>query len=127
MRQEMLGTMIYPAVLVASGIAAVGIIFIWVVPRFGGLLTQNGNAMPALSRVTISSGVWLSEHVWLVLLALAALVVGARALWKAPGFVDRLSARAVRLPIVGERLVDAEVGRWEIGREACRERVGQYG
>lgn len=112
MRQEMLGTMIYPAVLVASGIAAVGIIFIWVVPRFGGLLTQNGNAMPALSRVTISSGVWLSEHVWLVLLALAALVVGARALWKAPGFVDRLSERAVRLPIVGEWLVEAEVGRW---------------
>jgi len=111
-RQEMAGAMIYPAVLVASGIAAVGIIFIWVVPRFGGLLTQNGNAMPALSRWTITSGVWLSEHVWLVLLVLAALAAGARALWMAPGFVDRLAERAVRLPIIGEWLVEAEVGRW---------------
>src|SRR3546814_19531943 len=110
MRQEMLGTMIYPAVLVASGIAAVGIIFIWVVPRFGGLLTQNGNAMPALSRVTISSGVWLSEHVWLALLALAALGVGARALGTAAGFVGRLYERAVRPPLVGCGPVDDDRG-----------------
>lgn len=112
MRQEMLGTMIYPAVLVASGIAAVGIIFMWVVPRFGGLLTQNGNAMPAISRWTIASGVWLSNHVWLVLLSIAVLVAGLRALWMAPGFVDRLSERIARMPIVGDWLVEAEVGRW---------------
>jgi len=111
-RSEMLGTMIYPAVLVASGIAAVGIIFVWVVPRFGGLLSQSGNAMPALSRITINTGVWVSDHVWLVLLALAALAAGARALWKAPGFVDRLAERVARMPVVGEWLVEAEVGRW---------------
>ncbi len=34
-RHKMTGAMIYPAVLVTSGIAAVGIIFMWVVPRFG--------------------------------------------------------------------------------------------
>lgn len=111
-RQEMLGTMIYPAVLVASGIGAVGIIFIWVVPRFGGLLTQGGNTMPALSRWTISTGVWLSSHVWMVLLTLALLGVAARALWKTPGFIDRMVERIARLPIVGEWLVEAEVGRW---------------
>ncbi len=111
-RQEMTGAMIYPIVLVSSGIAAVGIIFLWVVPRFGGLLTQHKDTMPAISRWTIASGVWLSNHVWLVLLALAAAAVGLRALWKAPGFVDALAERAVRLPVVGDWLVEAEVGRW---------------
>ena len=111
-RQEMTGAMIYPAVLVASGIAAVGIIFMWVVPRFGGLLTQHEETMPAISRWTISTGVWLSEHAWLVLLAVLALAIGLRALWKAPGFVDGLSERAARLPVVGDWLVEAEVGRW---------------
>ena len=66
-RQEMAGALIYPTVLVLSGIGAVGIIFMWVVPRFGGLLTQHGDTMPALSRWVISSGVWLSSHAWWVL------------------------------------------------------------
>ncbi len=111
-RQEMTGAMIYPIVLVSSGIAAVGIIFLWVVPRFGGLLTQHKDTMPAISRWTIASGVWLSNHVWLVLLALAAAALGLRALWKAPGVVDALAERAARLPVVGDWLVEAEVGRW---------------
>lgn len=111
-RQEMAGAMIYPAVLVASGITAVGIIFMWVVPRFGGLLTQHEDTMPAISRWTISTGVWLSQHAWLVMLSVLALAVGLRALWKAPGFVDSLGQRAARLPIVGEWLIEAEVGRW---------------
>ena len=104
-RQEMVGAMIYPAVLVASGIAAVGIIFMWVVPRFGGLLTQHGESMPAISRWTIATGVWLSGHAWWVLLAVLALAVGLRALWKAPGFVDGLAERAARTPVVGDWLV----------------------
>jgi len=111
-RQEMAGAMIYPAVLVSSGIAAVGIIFMWVVPRFGGLLTQHKETMPAISRWTIATGVWLSSHAWLVALAIALLALGVRALWKAPGFVDALSERAASLPVVGEWLVEAEVGRW---------------
>ncbi|WP_411834113.1 type II secretion system F family protein [Pseudoxanthomonas mexicana] len=111
-RQEMTGAMIYPAVLVASGITAVGIIFMWVVPRFGGLLTQHGESMPALSRWTIATGVWLSNHAWMVLAAVVALAVLARALFKSPGFTGRLAERVARLPVIGDWLIEAEVGRW---------------
>ncbi|TAK39165.1 MAG: type II secretion system F family protein [Lysobacteraceae bacterium] len=109
---EFRAALVYPSVLVGSGIAAVGIIFLWVVPRFGGLLTQHGEQMPALSRWTITTGVWLSNNAWLVLLAIVALAVGARALWRQPGFRDRLAERAASLPVLGEWLVEAEVGRW---------------
>ncbi len=111
-RREMAGAMIYPAVLVGSGIAAVGIIFMWVVPRFGGLLTQHGDNMPVLSRWTIASGVWFSDHAWMVVLAAVLLALGVRALWRLPGFVDRIAERTARLPIVGEWMIEAEVGRW---------------
>ena len=109
---ELRGAFVYPAVLVASGIAAVGIIFLWVVPRFGGLLEQHGDSMPTLSRWTIATGVWLSDNVWLVGLVLALLAVAARSLWRAPGLRDRLAERLAGLPVVGEWLVEAEVGRW---------------
>ncbi|HEU4992741.1 MAG TPA: type II secretion system F family protein [Luteimonas sp.] len=110
--QEFRAALVYPAVLVGSGIAAVGIIFLWVVPRFGGLLTQHGERMPALSRWTITIGVWMSSHLWLILLAVLALAAGARALWRGPGVRDRLAERVAGLPVLGEWLVEAEVGRW---------------
>ncbi|MBD9369580.1 type II secretion system F family protein [Xanthomonas sp. XNM01] len=111
-RQEIVGAMIYPAVLVASGIGAVGIIFMWVVPRFGGLLTQHGDAMPAMSRWTIATGVWLSEHTWWVLGAVVLAAVALRGLLAAPGVLDRLAERIARLPVIGDWLIEAEVGRW---------------
>ena len=111
-RQEIVGAMIYPAVLVASGIGAVGIIFMWVVPRFGGLLTQHGDAMPAMSRWTIATGVWLSEHSWWVLGAVVLAAVALRGLLAAPGVLDRLAERIARLPLIGDWLIEAEVGRW---------------
>ena len=111
-QREMVGAIIYPTVLVGSGITAVGIIFMWVVPRFGGLLTQHGDSMPALSRWTITTGVWLSGHAWMVMLTLVLLALAARAVFRLPGFVDRLAEWAAGLPIIGEWLVEAEVGRW---------------
>jgi general secretion pathway protein F len=109
---EFRAALVYPMVLVGSGIAAVAIIFMWVVPRFGGLLTQHGDRMPALSRWTITIGVWMSSHAWLILLALLALAFGVRALWRRPGVRDRAAERLTAVPVLGEWLVEAEVGRW---------------
>jgi len=110
--QEVRSALVYPAVLVVSGISAVAIIFLWVVPRFGNLLTQHGAQMPALSRWTITIGVWFSEHVWWVAAALAVAVFALRAVLRRPGMRDRLAEHAAGLPVLGEWLVEAEVGRW---------------
>ena len=109
---EIRSALVYPSVLVASGIASVGIIFLWVVPRFGTLLTQHGDSMPALSRWTIGAGVWLKDHVSLVLLAVLGVALLLRLLWRQPGVRDRLAERAAALPVLGDWLVEAEVGRW---------------
>ncbi len=111
-RAEMRGALIYPSVLVGSGIAAVGIIFMWVVPRFGGMLAQHGEQMPAMSRWTIAAGVWLSGHAGLVGLALLGLAVAARAVFRQPGVREAVQENAARLPLLGDWLIEAEVGRW---------------
>lgn len=109
---EIRSALVYPAVLVFSGITSVSIIFLWVVPRFGSLLTQHGDTMPALSRWTIGAGVWFSDHVWWVAAALALALLGLRSVLNRPGIRDRLAEFAAGLPVIGEWLVEAEVGRW---------------
>ena len=81
-------------------------------PRFGGMLSQHGDQMPAMSRWTIATGVWLSEHVGLVGLVLLALVLGVRAIALRPGVREAVQENTARLPVLGEWLVEAEVGRW---------------
>lgn len=109
---EVRAAFVYPTVLVASGLSAVLIIFMWVVPRFGGLLRQHGDRMPTLSRWTISTGVWLSENAWAVVLALVGSALLARLLWTRPGVRQWLAEKAAGLPVVGEWIIEAEVGRW---------------
>lgn len=111
-RSEMRSALVYPAVLVCSGIAAVAIIFLWVVPRFGNLLTQHGESMPAISRWTIGAGVWFSDHWYLVLAGAVLLALGLRSLLQRRDLVETLAERAAQLPVLGEWLVEAEVGRW---------------
>lgn len=109
---EVRAALVYPSVLMASGVGAVAIIFLWVVPRFGNLLTQHGEQMPALSRWIISTGVWLSAHAWIVGLVAAAVIVGLVVLGRQRVVREVLAEQAARLPILGDWLVEAEVGRW---------------
>lgn len=111
-RNELRSALVYPLVLVGSGLGAVLIIFLWVVPRFGGLLTQHGDQMPPLSRMTIGFGVWLSDHKLVVFAALAGVVIALRAMFANKALREQLTERIARLPVIGQWLIEAEVGRW---------------
>ena len=111
-RNELRSALVYPLVLVGSGLGAVLIIFLWVVPRFGGLLTQHGDQMPPLSRMTIGFGVWLSDHKFVVFAALAGVVIALRAMFANKALREQLTERIARLPVIGQWLIEAEVGRW---------------
>jgi general secretion pathway protein F len=111
-QSELRSALVYPAVLVASGIAAVGIIFLWVVPRFGGLLEQRAEQLPDLSRWVIGGGVWFADHAGVVALAAAALLALLVGLLRRREVRQRLLETAARAPLLGPWLVESEVGRW---------------
>jgi general secretion pathway protein F len=109
---EVRSALVYPAVLMLSGVAAVAIIFMWVVPRFGTLLTQHGDTMPSLSRWVIRTGVWMSANAGMVGLAALGTVVGLVLVMRRPAVREALAEWAARLPVLGTWLIEAEVGRW---------------
>ena len=109
---ELRSALVYPAVLMASGVGAVAIIFFWVVPRFGSLLTQHGENMPAFSRWIIQTGVWMSAHAGIVGLVVLATVAGLAFLFRQGAIREAVAENAARLPVLGDWLVEAEVGRW---------------
>lgn len=109
---ELRSALVYPAVLVASGVAAVCIIFLWVVPRFGGLLEQRADQLPGLSRWVIGGGVWFADHAGWVGLAAVAMAAAAVALLRRHAVRQRLLQKAAALPLLGPWLLEAAIGRW---------------
>jgi len=112
LRQEIRSALIYPAVLVCSGLAAVMLIFVFVVPKFAGLLKNSKAKIPDISVWVLKAGLFVKENLpWFGFgaLALAAAVFVAMS---NPQVRRRVLEAAVRLPIVGSWLLEAEIGRW---------------
>lgn len=72
---EFRNALTYPAFLVAAGISAVLFIFIVVVPKFSSMFAASNQSLPAISRIVLSTGMFLNEHSILVTI-MASLVVG---------------------------------------------------
>ena len=111
-RQEMRNALIYPGVLVATGIGATLLIFIWVVPRFASMLNNSRGNLPDISIWVLKTGLFVKEHLLWFGLGTAALMFGAVALFAVPGVRRAVREAASRLPILGGWLTNAELGRW---------------
>ena len=111
-RQMLRSALVYPAVLVSAGAAAVLVIFIAVVPRFASLLGSGRAEVPALSRWVIESGMFLKDHLLGVGLFLAAAAGAVVLALRSPTLRQALLEAAARLPLVGSWLRTSETGRW---------------
>ena len=111
-RREMINSLIYPSVLVASGLLATLLIFIVVVPRFGAMLTNTRADLPAISVWVLSTGLFVKSHLTLVLLAVAAVVGSVVIAISNPAMRAQMIEGIARAPILGPWLQRTEIGRW---------------
>lgn len=112
MRQEMRNALTYPAILVVSGIAATLLVFIVVVPKFANLLKGNTANIPLLSKWVISTGMFVQANLlWVALISLS-LVMGTAAALRNPVMRSRAFEWLVRIPILGQWIIETEMGRW---------------
>ena len=109
---ELRGALVYPTILVATGIAAILVVFMVVVPNFGTMVDLDDPNVPWLAWAVISTGLWFNQHT----MAVTVGVVGGLALLVSALAQPALRRRALewlsRVPIIGDWLLEAETGRW---------------
>jgi general secretion pathway protein F len=111
LRAELTSALIYPAILVVSGIGAILLIFAFVVPKFANLVANNDD-LPLLASLVINGGLWFNANwLWLLLCSLLIVVVGVRYARSAQGRL-RLLGIVARLPLAGSWLMERDVGSW---------------
>ncbi len=108
---ELRNALIYPAVLVLTGISAVALIFIFVVPKFANLL-DGKQELPMLAKAVLSTGLWLNDNFyWVAALAVVLVVMLGMQFAKAEvrqAMLDKLAS----LPVIGRWLAESDIARW---------------
>src|SRR5512134_2474229 len=71
-RANLVGSLLYPSVLLGASILSVVLLLVYVVPRFAGVFAASRVPLPLPTRVLLSISVFFREHGVLLLLAAAA-------------------------------------------------------
>jgi general secretion pathway protein F len=99
--------LVYPAVVLATGLGSVAVLFAFVIPRFRPLFEEAGAALPLAARLVLGMTEAVQGWWWLMLLLGTLAVLTARRQMKA----HRWDARLLRLPLLGDLVVKLEIAR----------------
>ena len=111
MRSDLRNALVYPTILICAGVAAVLLMFTFVVPKFSTLL-EKADKLPWLAWAVLASGTWVNNNrLWLLPL-LAAGLFAAVATLRRQSVRDRLYQAASRWPLIGIWLLESETARW---------------
>jgi general secretion pathway protein F len=112
LREAIVSSLFYPAILIVLAIVAVAIMLAFVVPRFAEMFTEAGRELPWLTRGVVAVGSAVEHWWWLMLLAVVAFVFWARRQLSDPESRERWDAQLLRLPLVGGLIRKIEAGRF---------------
>ena len=101
----------YPLILVSSGVAAILLIFIVVVPKFLPMLEKSDD-MPFLSEVIFGAGIFFNDNWLFVLICLLGLAIGIQRVLRNPDLKASAYDVALTLPLIGNWLLEIDVARW---------------
>lgn len=111
---ELRNALVYPAVLVLAGVAAVLVIFIGVVPRFAGLVRNSRADIPEISRWVIETGSAMQQNLGALSLGAAAVAAVLVSLASQPGVRAAALQALATLPVMGPWLRSVDIGRWAL-------------
>ena len=101
LRGQVRSALIYPVIMAAASAVGIGVLLVFVVPRFTAMLQETGGALPLSTRLLVGASEVLTGWWWLWLVLLGGIAVATRA-WLAD-VANRRRYHAARLawPIVG--------------------------
>ena len=74
-RTELLSSLLYPSIILIAAFAVIILVTTFVMPKIADLVQQMGTKLPAFSRFILSAGIWIGNHIKLILGIIALLIV----------------------------------------------------
>ena len=103
--------LIYPSVLIVTGVAAVLLVFVFVVPQFSNLLDE-GNDLPWLAETVLRTGIWFNDNSWLFLGVVVGVVFIVATLLQRATVRQRLVDGLAMFPVLKDWFLEADTAKW---------------
>lgn len=110
-RADLVGSLLYPSVLLAASALSVVLLLVYVVPRFAAVFAASKVPLPLPTRALLSVSVFFREQGLLLLLAVAAVYFLASAALKRPEVRKDWDRAKLRWPGAGGILTAMETSR----------------
>ena len=110
--QKLQMALIYPFVLIGVAIAVVTALMVFVVPEMVGIFAQTKTDLPPLTVALIATSDFLTNHGWILGLAIVVLVMTIRRLLKNPNYKKLSDAVLLRIPGIRRVLIGMDTARF---------------
>ncbi|WP_027014048.1 type II secretion system F family protein [Comamonas composti] len=111
-RRETRNALTYPMVLIASGLLATLVVFMFVVPKFANILTNPKAEIPLFSRLILQSGLWLVNNKFFAAAVFSGIIISVYYLFSQKSFRAQLWEAASGFPITKNWIQHVELARW---------------
>lgn len=112
LRSYFISALIYPTLLAIVGLTAITVLMVFVIPRFGQVFADAGQALPWPTAMLLAVSGAVRTWGWLGMVLLVAAVLGLRRGLRGERFRQRWDGWKLRLPLAGDLFRKVEVARF---------------
>jgi general secretion pathway protein F len=110
-RKKIVSATIYPAILMLVGLAVVGFLMFYVVPRFARVYEDMASTLPFFSRLLLSFGNFIGQNGFVVGIGFVSLIAFSIWLFSKAEFRFWLNTQLWSIPALGERMKTYQLAR----------------
>ncbi|GAB4227805.1 MAG: type II secretion system F family protein [Deltaproteobacteria bacterium] len=110
-RSDLLGSLLYPILLLGASIVSVVLLVVFVIPRFAGVFASSGVLLPLPTRALLAVSMFLRGNLLYLLAGGVAILAAARAALSRPEARRDWDRGKMRWPLVGETVSAMETSR----------------
>lgn len=104
-------SLLYPGFILVFSIVIIVFLMTFVVPRMMEVFARHEEGLPFLTRLLIGTSDFFRDWIWLVVLVIAALIIGFARAMRRPEFRMAVHQRLASMPLVGGLLRAADSAR----------------
>ncbi len=100
-RKRIVSALVYPMVLIALSVGLIGVMTVYVVPKFRDFFVGLNAELPLLTRITMGLSAFMQQHALLLGVAVAAAVVALLQWRRSPRGATTMARWKLAVPLVG--------------------------
>ena len=113
LKRKVIGAMIYPAAVITFAFGILGLLLVFVIPKFQAIFMEMGSKLPLITRFLLNTSAWVTGGGWLAILGTpVGLLILSKLIRISEGGRYILDSLNLRIPILGRILSKSSIARF---------------